>query len=426
MYVGPSVRANRVDMLDVFHALAPAVAAAYSGWLTATKQVEFAEQGTWEHLTEYLTGHRTSQNDAMDTLLEMHKIPAEGDIRVFNHEVRCAMARANLGADSLWACALYRDRMPPAIANEIRYRNMRTVTDMMLAAERLIDLELRSRADSPMIISAMSGSMGSFVPEHPASRKAAARGPAADSAQSRATGTGWPTTEVRREPDPYWSRVNMAKLGVSDELYTERRKKRRCRLECKLYMPCRVGHEEFAAMVDTGADGNFLSAELAARLPATLQRLATPRVVTDAKGRELARVEHEMCVWLTLADDIRVRTQFFVAPVAARCIVGLPWLQQQGAQLDTASGSLTMVVDGRTATVQCDVPGSTGLGGFSAVAATHLISSDELDELYDSGDVEFAGVAQVRAQDMSICALDGGPGETAVPGGEARANRLVE
>ncbi|KAJ1907111.1 hypothetical protein LPJ81_000970, partial [Coemansia sp. IMI 209127] len=94
------------------------------------------------------------------------------------------------------------------------------------------------------------------------------------------------------------------------------------------------------ALVDSGAEGNFMQAELAESLGATFEELEKPTRNRGANGEEIGMVTEVTRLLVRLSNKICITMRFIVTPISAPAIIGLPWIHQQKGRIDTDSWSL--------------------------------------------------------------------------------------
>lgn len=96
------------------------------------------------------------------------------------------------------------------------------------------------------------------------------------------------------------------------------------------------------ALVDSGADENFMDIILVSQADITTKPLTTPLDANAVDGRLLARVTHQTCpVQLIISGHHREQILFhLISSPHAPIILGQPWLRLHNPHLDWSAGKV--------------------------------------------------------------------------------------
>ncbi|PIA17770.1 hypothetical protein COEREDRAFT_7352 [Coemansia reversa NRRL 1564] len=153
-----------------------------------------------------------------------------------------------------------------------------------------------------------------------------------------------------------------------------------------------------AALLDTGADGSFVSVHTVEELELPLERQQQPRVVVDAGKRELGRVEFMTKVSLLLGKGIELTVEFKVAPIAVPFILGIPWMKENNATIETKDTCMLIDYEGRHVKIPCAPPIGQPLIDMES-AELNLIMFEELEEL-DDAEIEYFALIEHNKSDL--------------------------
>uniref|UniRef100_A0A674MXQ5 Gypsy retrotransposon integrase-like protein 1 n=1 Tax=Takifugu rubripes TaxID=31033 RepID=A0A674MXQ5_TAKRU len=140
-------------------------------------------------------------------------------------------------------------------------------------------------------------------------------------------------------------------------------------------------------LVDSGADGNFISQDLArqARLP--LETLPEPKTILGLNGEVLARITHRtQAITLIISGNHREQIHFFlIRSSSSPGVLGSPWLALHNPQFDWPTGRLvSWSVNCHTNCLRSAV---TSLSGTSAPAQEIPDLSQVPRDYHDLGEV---------------------------------------
>ncbi|PIA12592.1 hypothetical protein COEREDRAFT_12551, partial [Coemansia reversa NRRL 1564] len=313
--------------------------------------------------------------------LELLSFPATNDIHQFNDTFLRLAQQA--GCEKLQcAVGFYVKRMPLSICELIMTR---PTEPTLVEAMNLVRIHVESvqatyrNADpSAMVIAALE-ELGPFAGPH-AAKKAK---PVSNAGKSDTGKNGAVRFEMLRK--------DTIKKGVSSEAFDVRAAKNEC------------GKVQ-AALLDTGADGSFVSIHTAEELDLPLEQLQQPRVVVDAGKRELGRVEFMTKVPLLLGKGVELTAEFKVAPIAVPFILGIPWMKENNAMIETKDTCMLIDYEGRRVKIPCAPPIGQPLIDVES-AELNLITFEELEEL-DDAEIEYFALIEHNKSDLRICALD--------------------
>ncbi|PIA12590.1 hypothetical protein COEREDRAFT_12559, partial [Coemansia reversa NRRL 1564] len=385
---------------------------------------------SFENLKTFLTSQMGLGMTETGAGLELLSFPATNDIRQFNDTFLRLAQQA--GCEKLQcAVGFYVKRMPLSICELI----MTCPTEPMLVeAMNLVRIHVESvqatyrNADpSAMVIAALE-ELGPFAGPH-AAKKAK---PMSNAGKSDTGKNGAVRFEMLHK--------DAIKKGVSSEAFDRKTQggtvlrtpgKRQLRVDPgsrhssdivnepliiraingfqvdsseKLYLEFPLGGKVQAALLDTGADGSFVSIHTAEELELPLERLQQPRVVVDAGKRELGRVEFMTKVPLLLGKGVELTVEFKVAPIAVPFILGIPWMKENNATIETKDTCMLIDYEGRRVKIPCAAPIGQPLIDMES-AELNLITFEELEEL-DDAEIEYFALIEHNKSDLRICALD--------------------
>ncbi|KAJ2077110.1 hypothetical protein H4R24_005322 [Coemansia sp. RSA 988] len=106
-------------------------------------------------------------------------------------------------------------------------------------------------------------------------------------------------------------------------------------------------------LLDTGADGSFMSFEMAEHIGGWWSPVELPIVITDLAGHELGQTTHRVWVNMEFSEGMQIPTEFFVAPIVLDAIIWIPWLQCWNAQIDTGNEMVSLDMAGQTICLPC-------------------------------------------------------------------------
>lgn len=177
-------------------------------------------------------------------------------------------------------------------------------------------------------------------------------------------------------------------------------------LKHKLCLPFKHRGAACLAMIDSGADGEFVSERMVHSLGLPLERLERPVLIKDAKGRELGRTEFKTTIALQLESGMSMPVSFFVAPIAAPFILGLNWMDHSHAILDVKAKHVSVKLGDRRVRVHCrrlqEMPFMKSVGSTTL----KLLDLDEFEQLVESDNIEYMGVVHISEWGITLSALD--------------------
>ena len=106
---------------------------------------------------------------------------------------------------------------------------------------------------------------------------------------------------------------------------------------------CPVLSLPLLALVDSGAEGNFLDQQVAVQMGISLLPLEQPQTALAVDGRLLARVTHRSePLTLTLSGNHRETIQpYIISAPSTPLILGHPWLVKHNPDIDWAKGRVS-------------------------------------------------------------------------------------
>uniref|UniRef100_A0A674PMU1 Gypsy retrotransposon integrase-like protein 1 n=1 Tax=Takifugu rubripes TaxID=31033 RepID=A0A674PMU1_TAKRU len=166
-------------------------------------------------------------------------------------------------------------------------------------------------------------------------------------------------------------------------------------------------------LVDSGADGNFISQDLARQVRLPLETLPEPKTILGLDGEVLARITHRtQAITLIISGNHREQIHFFlIRSSSSPGVLGSPWLALHNPQFDWPTGRLvSWSVNCHTNCLRSAV---TSLSGSSAPAQEIPDLSQVPRDYHDLGEV----FCKQRALSLPPhrpydCAIDLLPGAT--------------
>ena len=98
-----------------------------------------------------------------------------------------------------------------------------------------------------------------------------------------------------------------------------------------VFLPVEVGREKFDALINTGANRNFILAE-AVRLAGIVTTKTKPKELRMAN--RMVKMLNKKAFLTVKCGDWTFCNKFVVAPVQFQVILGTPWLLHFGVELD--------------------------------------------------------------------------------------------
>ena len=167
-------------------------------------------------------------------------------------------------------------------------------------------------------------------------------------------------------------------------------------LESKMTLKLKIHKEKIYALVNSGAEGNFIQPELAKSLRAVYTCLNRPKRIYRADGKLIGTVDETATLPVWLRSNVNTYIMFLVAPISLLTILGMPWIIDHDGKINTVDWMLELSFGKIRAVLPCTRELQNEQSEHSFVSSINLamykeiIALEEVNEIANLEIVEFA------------------------------------